>query len=171
MTLSALRDDALRSSPERSGDGSGATSGTEVRLSLPWIRSLPLASLLDPVVHVGGRRYDPVIVLGDRRLAAADLADEEGWWYLQDRVVLEIPDATTPGIHEVSVSFRLEIPYLPGGPDDPLRLPFVFTRELERDATASSVSRDVSGDVARDVTPDVTRDAAGDAARDAEGLS
>lgn len=167
MTLSALRDDALRSSPERSDDGSGATSGTEVRLSLPWIRSLPLASLLDPVVHVGGRRYDPVIVLGDRRLAAADLADEEGWWYLQDRVVLEIPDATTPGIHEVSVSFRLEIPYLPGGADDPLRLPFVFTRELERDATASSVSRDV----ARDVTPDVARDAAGDAARDAEGLS
>jgi len=171
MTLSALRHDALRSSPERSGDVPGVSAGTEVRLSLPWIRSLPLASLLDPVVHVGGRRYDPVIVLGDRRLAAADLADEGGWWYLQDRVVLEIPDATTPGIHEVSVSFRLEIPYLPGGPDDPLRLPFVFTRELERDATASSVSRDVSGDVARDVTPDVTRDAAGDAARDAEGLS
>lgn len=167
MTLSALRDDALRSAPESSGDVPGVSAGTEVRLSLPWIRSLPLASLLDPVVHVGGRRYDPVIVLGDRRLAAADLADEEGWWYLQDRVVLEIPDATTPGIHEVSVSFRLEIPYLPGGPDDPLRLPFVFTRELERDATASSVSRDV----ARDVTPDVARDAAGDAARDAEGLS
>lgn len=150
MTLSALRDDALRSAPERSDDGSGATAGTEVRLSLPWIRSLPLASLLDPVVHVGGRRYDPVIVLGDRSLAAADLADEEGWWYLQDRVVLGIPDATTPGTHEVSVSFRLEIPYLPGGPDDPLRLPFVFTRELERDATASSVSRDVAGDTARD---------------------
>ncbi|MDT0118329.1 hypothetical protein Q9R20_15195 [Microbacterium sp. PRF11] len=133
MTLSALRDDALRV-----GDGT-----TEVRLSLPWIRSLPLASLLDPVVHLDGERHEPAVALGERRVLAAALPDEHAWWYLQDRVVLEIPDAVAPGIHEVSVSFRLEIPYLPAGPDAPLRLPFAVTRTLETGATAATVSRDV----------------------------
>lgn len=133
MTLPALRDDALRV-----GDGT-----TELRLSLPWIRSLPLASLLDPVVHVDGARHEPAVVLGTRRVPAAALTDEDGWWYLQDRVVLEIPDAVTPGRHDVSVSFRLEIPYLPAGPDAPLRLPFAVTRSLETAATAATVSLDV----------------------------
>ncbi|KTR92837.1 hypothetical protein NS220_14045 [Microbacterium testaceum] len=133
MTLPALRDDALRAA--------GAT--TQIRLSLPWIRSLPLASLIDPVVHLDGARHEPSLVLGARRVPAAALPAEKGWWYLQDRVALEIPDATTPGIHEVSVSFHLEIPYLPAGPDAPLRLPFFFRRELETDATATSVSLDV----------------------------
>lgn len=135
MTLSALRDDALRV----------ADDATEVRLSLPWIRSLPLASLIEPLVHVDGEPHEPSIVLGERRITAAALAHEDDWWYLQDRVVLEIPDAVTPGIHEVSVSFRLEIPYLPGGPDAPLRLPFSVTRTLETGAPAASVSRDVGG--------------------------
>ncbi|MBB3157718.1 hypothetical protein FHS07_001402 [Microbacterium proteolyticum] len=133
MTLSALRDDALRVT----------VAATEVRLSLPWIRSLPLASLLEPIVHLDGRRYEPVVLVDSRRVAAAELAAEDTWWYLQDRVVLEIPDAVTPGIHDVEVSFRLEIPYLPGGPDQPLRLPFSFRRTLDVGATAASVSRDV----------------------------
>lgn len=133
MTLSALRDDALR-----------VTDGTtEVRLSLPWIRSLPLASLLDPVVHLDGERHEPTVALGERRVPAAALTGEDDWWYLQDRVVLEVADAVTPGIHEVSVSFRLEIPYLPAGPDAPLRLPFAVTRTLETGATAATVSLDV----------------------------
>ena len=135
MTLAALRDDALRVIGDRA----------EVRLSLPWIRSLPLASLLDLVVGIDGRRREPVIVVDGRRVTAPDLVAEECWWYLQDRVVLEIPDAVTPGIHEVSVSFRLEIPYLPAGPDAPLRLPFSFARRLETGASAKSVSRDVGG--------------------------
>lgn len=133
MTLTALRDDALRVRPPR----------TEVRLSLPWIRSLPLASLIAPVVRLDGRAWEPSVVLGARRIPAAALHAEDGWWFVQDRVVLEIPDAATPGIHEVSVSFQLEIPYLPGGPDAPLRLPFVFTRDLEAGLTAESVSLDV----------------------------
>ena len=135
MTLSALRDDALRVT--------ATSTATEVRLSLPWIRSLPLASLLEPVVHLDGRRYEPVVLVDSRRVAPAELAAEDIWWYLQDRVVLQIPDAVTPGIHEVEVSFRLEIPYLPGGPDQPLRLPFSFHRTLEVGASAASVSRDV----------------------------
>ncbi|WZH38363.1 MAG: hypothetical protein PIR02_06755 [Microbacterium enclense] len=135
MTLSALRDDALRAR----GDA------TEIRLSLPWIRSLPVAGLLDPEVVIDGAHHAPTVALGERRLPAAALVEEDDWWYLQDRVVLEVPDAVTPGIHEVSVSFRLEIPYLPGGPDQPLRLPFCFTRTLETGARAKNVSLDVGG--------------------------
>ncbi|WP_295780135.1 hypothetical protein [uncultured Microbacterium sp.] len=133
MTLSALRDDALRVRAERS----------EVRVSLPWIRSLPLASLLDVALRIDGQQRETTVVLGARRITPAELSVEDTWWYLQDRVVLEIPDAVTPGIHEVSVSFRLEIPYLPGGPTEPLRLPFSFTRDLVADAAGASVSVDV----------------------------
>ena len=134
MTLPALRDDALRVHHGR----------TEVRLSLPWIRSLPLASLLDTTLRIDGEPYDAEVVLGSRRIATDALSVEDAWWHLQDRVVLQIPDAVTPGIHDVSVSFRLEIPYLPGGPDAPLRLPFAFTRELDASAApAAGASLDV----------------------------
>lgn len=136
MTLTALRDDALRTADRR----------TQVRLSLPWIRSLPVAGLIDPVVEIDGLRRDPVIALGDRRIDPAALTHEDAWWYIQDRVVLEIPVHVAPGIHDVSVSFRLEIPYLPGGPDAALRLPFAFRRALETDATTVSVSHDVGAD-------------------------
>ncbi|MDU0326456.1 hypothetical protein RWH43_06745 [Microbacterium sp. KSW2-21] len=135
MTLSALRDDALRTAAGR----------TQVRVSLPWIRSLPLASLIEPTVEIDGIRRTPVIALGDRRVAPSDLCAEDAWWYIQDRVVLEIPDAASPGPHEVAVSFSLEIPYLPGGPDAPLRLPFTFSRVLEAGATSPSVARDAGG--------------------------
>ncbi|MCY1715635.1 hypothetical protein OVA26_01595 [Microbacterium sp. SL62] len=133
MTLTALRDDALRVRDGR----------TEVRLSLPWIRALPLASLLDATLHLDGEQREPLIALGPRRVEVDAPSAEDAWWYLQDRVVFEIPDAVAPGVHQVSVSFRLEIPYLPGGPDEPLRLPFRFTRELETNATVMSVSADV----------------------------
>lgn len=134
MTLPALRDDALRV----------RHAHTEVRLSLPWIRSLPLASLLDTALRIDGEPREAEVVLGSRRVPTAALTAEDAWWYLQDRVVLQIPDAVGPGIHDVSVSFRLEIPYLPGGPDAPLRLPFVVTRELDASAApAAGASLDV----------------------------
>ncbi|KEP73814.1 hypothetical protein HR12_36550, partial [Microbacterium sp. SUBG005] len=71
MTLTALRDDALRVRDER----------TEVRISLPWIRSLPLAGLLDPTLHVDGERREPLIALGPRRIAVDALSAEDAWWY------------------------------------------------------------------------------------------
>jgi hypothetical protein len=51
-----------------------------------------------------------------------------------------------PGVHDVSVSFRLVIPYLQAGPDGPLTLPFRLDRPLVLDAPAPyvSVSRDVA---------------------------
>lgn len=133
MALTPLRDDALQT----------VSDGYAVRLSLPWIRSLPLSSLVEPAVRIDDRPVPCRVVVGDRVIDPADLATETRWWYLQDRVVLRVTDAATPGIHEVSVSFRLAIPYLDGGPDGPLELPFRCARPLVADASSPSVSLDV----------------------------
>ena len=133
MVLTALRDDALHTTAD----------GYTLRLSLPWIRSLPLAALVGPEVQIDGRSTPAMVALGERRVDAADLSDESAWWHIQDRVALHLTDAASPGIHEVSVSFGLEIPYLDGGPDGPLRLPFFFTRSLDTETPTAGVSRDV----------------------------
>ena len=137
MTLAALRDDALSSTAD----------GFAVRLSLPWIRSLPLASLDGLEVLVDRERVDGITVaLGDRLVDPAALAQERAWWFLQDRVVLRGAAMLQTGSHEVAVTFRLVIPYLQVGPDGPLTLPFSIDRSLVLDAAAASpsVSRDVA---------------------------
>lgn len=137
MTHAALRDGAL----------SSTTDGFELRLGLPWIRSLPLASLDGVEVLVDGERVDGITVaLGDRRVDPAALAQERAWWFLQDRVVLRGARMLRPGVHDVAVAFRLVIPYLQVGPNGPLALPFRVDRSLVLDAAASapSVSRDVA---------------------------
>ncbi|RWR16338.1 hypothetical protein D8Y23_13670 [Microbacterium enclense] len=133
MVLTALRDDALHALPD----------GYALRLSLPWIRSLPLGGLVEPEVRIDGRPAPATVVLGDRRIDPADLDAETVWWHIQDRVALHVTDAASPGIHEVSVSFGLEVPYLEGGTDGPLRLPFFFTRALDTETPTTGVSRDV----------------------------
>jgi hypothetical protein len=137
MTLAALRDDAL----------SSTTEGFEIRLSLPWIRSLPLASLDGIEVVVDSEPVDVIrIALADRLLDPVALLEEPAWWYMQDRVVLRGAGTLRPGAHDVAISFRLVIPYLQAGPDGPLALPFGIHRSLVLDAPASapSVSRDVA---------------------------
>ena len=137
MTLAALRDDALSSTAD----------GFAIRLGLPWIRSLPLASLDALEVLVDGERAHPIVVaLGDRLADPVELSRERGWWFLQDRVVLRGQRMLQLGAHDVVVSFRLVIPYLQAGPDGPLALPFHIERTLVLDAPASapSVSRDVA---------------------------
>lgn len=137
MTLAALREDALSSRPD----------GFVLRLSLPWIRSLPIASLLDPTIEIDGRPSGPITVaVGDRTVSADALVHERGWWFIQDRMPLRGRVPIGPGPHEVSVSFRLSIPYLQAGPDGPLSLPFAASRILVADArpTAATVSRDVA---------------------------
>ncbi len=63
MTLAALRDDALSSTAD----------GFALRLGLPWIRSLPLASLDGVEVVVDGERVERVdVALGDRLVDPAD---------------------------------------------------------------------------------------------------
>src|SRR4051794_4941026 len=108
MTLAALRDDALRSR----GDG------VALLLGLPWVRSLPLAGVADLAVSIDGEDAGPLTVTVEgREVAAADLVNEPAWWFLQDRLEVRSPVAASPGAHDVSVSFRLVIPYLQTGPD------------------------------------------------------
>jgi hypothetical protein len=137
MTLPVLREDALTT---RSG-------GFVLRLSLPWIRSLPIASLGNVAVQIDDAPVAPLVVeLGNRLVPADALEREHGWWFVQDRVVLRGQGVVTPGSHDVTVSFALVIPYLQAGPDGPLTLPFAATRTLLTDAAAApaSVSRDVA---------------------------
>lgn len=117
MSLPILLDDALARTP----DGFG------LRLSLPWIRSLPFASLSELEVSIDDA---PVTDLRTR-------PDGE-WWFVQDRLVVEgaLPLGTGP--HEVAVSFRLAIPYLQAGPDGPLTLPFHAERTLAPDADSGA---------------------------------
>lgn len=125
MTLTALRDDALGS----------AEDGFTLRLGLPWIRSLPLASLTDLVARIDGSDIDPITIdLAGRRIPPAALAAEPGWWFVQDRLEIHGPESLSPGAHDVSIAFRLVIPYLQTGPDGPLTLPFRISRTLTVDA-------------------------------------
>jgi hypothetical protein len=122
MTLPILRDDAL----------AATEGGFALRVCLPWIRSLPFSSVLDVRLLVDGLPCDNLTVeLGDRAAAVEALACEDGWWFLQDRLVLRGDRMLTPGAHDVALSFALVVPYLPGGPDRPLTLPFSIERQLQ----------------------------------------
>ncbi|WP_221584672.1 hypothetical protein [Microbacterium sp. G2-8] len=110
MPLSALRDDALTTTADTFA----------LRLSLPWIRSLPLSSFSALVVEVDGTARATQIRLGDRTIS--DTTDESGWWHLQDRLVVVADVPLGEGPHEVAVAFRLAIPYLPMG-GSPLEIP------------------------------------------------
>lgn len=134
MSLSALRDDALARTPD----------GFALRVSLPWIRSLPLASLSELEVSLDGEPVRGIrLRLGDRLVE--DTADLAGWWYVQDRLVVEGDRRLDDGPHDVAVSFRLAVPYLQAGPDGPLELPFRTERTLTADAaTGAFAGRDVA---------------------------
>ncbi len=125
MALPILREDALASTED----------GVAVRISLPWIRSLPISSLADLFVTIDG---EPVPIdtvrLGDLAIPPDRIVDEGAWWFLQDRIEVSAQRMLTPGRHDVAVSFRLVIPYLPAGPDAPLALPFRAESALELDA-------------------------------------
>lgn len=132
----ALRDDALTSVP----------GGFELRLGLPWIRSMPLSSIGALAVTVDGTPAAIDIVVGDRRVAPDDLVDESGWWFVQDRLVIRGDVELSPGGHAVDVQFTLMVPYLQGAPGAPLTLPFRVAGQLTADgaACAETVSRDVA---------------------------
>lgn len=146
MTLEILRDDALTTTE----------SGFGLRLSLPWIRSLPLSGLTDLEISIDGAPMRSVrLAIGDTLVAPEAVADESAWWFIQDRLAVTgglggasggVPDRALLGRHDVSVSFSLVIPYLQVGPDGPLRLSFEAGRPLVVDAPASAptVSRDVA---------------------------
>ncbi len=148
MTLTALRDDALRSADE----------GFVLQLGLPWIRSLPLSSLADLSVAIDGERTEGLTVqIEGRGIDPSALVDEDAWWFLQDRLAIRGERVLAPGAHDVSVTFRLVIPYLQTGPDGPLALPFRIGRSLSLDAAAPAASVDESsGSVGRPAAQDAT---------------
>jgi len=142
--LPILRDDAL----------SSIDDGVAVQLCLPWIRSLPLACVTDLVVEIDGELLDVVVAVAGRRIAPAELADDDGWWFIQDRLLLEGRRMLRPGVHDVAVSFRLVIPYLSTDPDAPLILPFEAEAALALDAPAPTLTPDTPASA---LTPDIPK--------------
>lgn len=137
MPLTALRDDALAST----------NGGFTVRIALPWIRSLPLRSVQSLSLTIDGEQVDDLrIDLGGRLVSPDDLALENGWWFLQDRMVLRSGRALSSGDHRVATSFNLFIPYLQAGPGHALVIPIHLEDGLTLDSPPSqhSVSRDVA---------------------------
>ncbi|MDF9752399.1 DUF6379 domain-containing protein [Arthrobacter sp. ES3-54] len=138
MLQTALREDALTATP----------GGFELRLGLPWIRSMPLSSVAELAVEVDGvpvAAGELAVVLGARCVRAGTLQAESGWWFVQDRLVLAGRRELSRGTHAVAVDFQLLVPYLQAHPGSPLALPFHLEARLELDrAPVPSVSRDVA---------------------------
>lgn len=142
MLQNALREDALSATPE----------GLELRLGLPWIRSMPLSCISGITVTIDGwspASDDVKVKLRDHTVAAGSLVDESGWWFIQDRLVLAFPGPPTPGRspegkRRVSVDFDLMVPYLRGGGDGPLVLPIHVDSWIGgSQAETAGASRDV----------------------------
>ena len=135
MLQTALRNDALTSSP----------TGFELRVGLPWIRSMPLASVGGLKVALDGDVAPAAVLLGERTVPPEELALEPGWWFVQDRIVVAGARKLAEGTHDVTVDFTLLVPYLQAGPGAPLVLPFHLEARLELDGPAvASVSRDMA---------------------------
>lgn len=123
MALPILRDDALAST-----DG-----GFVLRISLPWIRSLPLSSVADLTVAVDDDQLDVLVEVNGDLVQPAELAAADGGWFVQDRLAVVGRRMLSSGVHDVSVSFGLAIPYLAAGPAAPLTLPFRAAAALTLD--------------------------------------
>ncbi|MGF9647679.1 DUF6379 domain-containing protein [Pseudarthrobacter oxydans] len=138
MLETALREDAL----------TATRGGFELRIGLPWIRSMPLSSVAGLSVDVDGVPLAPgelAVVLGSRAVRPDALQAEPGWWFVQDRLVLAGRRELPHGPHAVAVDFRLMVPYLQARPGSPLVLPFRLEARVELDrAPVPSVSRDVA---------------------------
>ncbi|SMH42398.1 hypothetical protein SAMN06295885_1969 [Rathayibacter oskolensis] len=118
----ALREDAL----QRTADG------VELAIGLPWIRSLALNCVLGLEVLIDGEPVESVCALVDGRLVElAALAEEPGWWFLQDRLRLAAPGSPAPGEHRVEVAMELLIPYLSAGGERPLIVPIRLSEHLK----------------------------------------
>lgn len=128
MVLPLLLDDALVPTD----------SGFALRVSLPWIRSMPLAAVTDIIVRVDGSLIPVTIRLDEREVEPVALPTEPGWWFIQDRLELRGERMLTPAAHDISVSFVLMVPYLQAAPSGPLCLPFRADRVLGLGDAASA---------------------------------
>jgi hypothetical protein len=138
MMETAFRPDALTAVP----------GGFELRLGLPWIRSMPLSSIIGLAVEVDGGAVPPgglAVVLGARRVPPAALQEEAGWWFVQDRLVVHCGHGLAGGSHLIAVDFQLLVPYLQAAPGRPLVLPFHIEARLDPlHAVLPGASRDVA---------------------------
>ncbi|WP_307612521.1 DUF6379 domain-containing protein [Pseudarthrobacter sp. W1I19] len=138
MLGTAVREDALTATAE----------GLELRIGLPWIRSMPLSSIASLTVEVDGVPLAPgelAVMLGLRRVSPGALQEEQGWWFAQDRLVLTGRRGLSGGTHAVAVDFQLMVPYLQARPGSPLVLPFHLEARLELDGNpVPSASLDVA---------------------------
>ena len=139
-----LRDDALSSIPW----------GFALRVGMPWMRSLPLACVLDLEMEVDGAAVpheDVQVRIDGADVTVADLAEHHAtWWFLQDRLVLHAPGPLAEGEHVVTVAVCLLLPYLSAGPGRPAILPFRLSRRLRLDAEAEpGAFRDVTAGTAQ----------------------
>lgn len=130
MTLPVLLDDAL----------SATAGGFSLRVSLPWIRSMPLASVTNVAVAIDGEPVAVSAAVDGRTLTSAELAGAPDWWFIQDRLELRGERLLASGTHDVSLSFTLLVPYLQAGPTAPLALPFHAERPLVLGAPASGAT-------------------------------
>lgn len=109
---------------------------------------MPLSSVAGLAVEVDGVPVaaDRVsVVLGARRVPAEALRAEPGWWFIQDRLVLAVPQEISAGAHTVAVDFTLMVPYLQAPSGSALVLPFrVEARLAVSPAVVPGVSRDVA---------------------------
>lgn len=130
-----LTDDALRR----------VADGTIVRVGLPWIRSLPLWCITDVALAVDDRWLDPPSVCLEKgRVGVEALSGSDGWWFIQDRLVLHAPIRLAAGAHRVTVSIGIVVPYLILPSGNPLARTFTFERALVADAARSGIAGDVS---------------------------
>jgi hypothetical protein len=138
MLETALREDALTIT----------TEGFELRVGLPWIRSMPLSSISALAVEIDGvpvAEEGLSVLVGGRSVSAEALAAEPGWWFIQDRLVLAGSRALHPGVHSVAVEFQLLVPYLQARPGSPLVLPFHLEAQLATEVpSGEGASRDVA---------------------------
>ncbi len=137
MLQNALREDAL----------TAVRDGYELRVGLPWIRSMPLSGISRMAVTVDGEAVEEIAVrLGERMVSPDALPWEAGWWFIQDRLVVVLPAGRwgQGEPHDVTVDFQLMVPYLQAG-EGSLVLPFHLVARLRASqAVPAGVSRDVS---------------------------
>jgi len=88
--------------------------GAELRLRLPWYRSLPLSSV-DLELTVDGAAVESERIrfcVNDRDYSLEELHDRyDEFWFVLDPARLRVA-GVAPGTHEVEVVLGLRIPYL-----------------------------------------------------------
>lgn len=93
-----------------------AATTLELRIWLPWMRSLPWTCVLDVAVFVDERRVDPGQVNVETDLGLVrldDLAGLGGYWMVGRSVLLRADDACAAGSSpQVRVEVTCAIPYI-----------------------------------------------------------